>query len=75
MPAKILRPTPPEVQKWFKRIVAHMSSGIVIRAGVHRYHVCNGVAVEPAAATCLPPFDFIPWGEEVFQSRGGAPAR
>ncbi len=65
MPAKIVRPTPPEVEVWFKRIVKHLSSGIVIKAGVHRYRVCKGVVADPDVRNCLPPFDFIPWGDDV----------
>jgi hypothetical protein len=65
MPAKIVRPSPPEVQEWWKRIVKHLSSGVVVKAGVHRYHICRGVISDPSAADSLPPFDFIPWGREV----------
>ena len=63
LPATAVNPTPPEVKVWFKRFVDHLSSGVVVKAGVHKYHVTKGVLADPAAAQCLPPFDFIPWGE------------
>ena len=69
MPAKVLHPTPPDVHLLFKRIVAHLSSGIVIKAGVHKYHVCKGVISDPNAAECRPPFDFIPWSKELLYPR------
>lgn len=69
MPAKIVRATPPEVRDWWKRIVAHLSSGVVVKAGVHRYHICKGVIDDPIAEECLPPFDFIPWGSDVLRPR------
>ncbi len=65
MPEKTVEPTPPDVKVWFKRIADHLSSGVVIKAGVHKYHVTKGVMNDPGAAKCLPPFVFIPWGEEV----------
>lgn len=64
-PANVVRPSPPDTDKWFKRIVGQLSSGVVVKAGVHKYHVTKGVLAEPDAATCLPPFDFIPWGTHV----------
>jgi hypothetical protein len=67
MPAKIVRDTPPDVKEWFKRIVAHLSAGVFVKAGVHKYHISKGVMADPAAAECLPPFDFIPWGSEVLR--------
>ncbi len=70
MPAKIVKPTPPEVNVWFKRIAHHLSSGVAIKAGVHKYHVTKGVMADADAAKCLPPFDFIPWGEDVLHNRG-----
>jgi len=65
VPAQILRPTVPDVKDWFKRIVSHLSSGAVIRAGVHYYYVSRSVLADPSSAHCLPPFDFIPWGIDV----------
>lgn len=65
MPAKVVHVPPPDVKVWFKRIVAHLSSGIVVEAGVHHYRICKGVVADPTAGECLPPFDFIPWGPEV----------
>lgn len=70
MPAKIVRPTPPDVQVWFKRIEAHLSSGLVVKAGVHRYYISRGVVADPTSIECLPPFDFIPWGSEVLEPHG-----
>jgi len=67
MPAKVLHSTPTDVQILFKRIVAHLASGVVIKAGVHKYQVCKGVINDPDAAKCGPPFDFIPWSKEVLQ--------
>lgn len=67
VPAKIVRATPPEVEVWFKRIVAQLSSGITVMAGVHKYHISKGVMADPTATECLPPFDFIPWGPEILQ--------
>lgn len=67
MPAKELRPSPPDMQSWFKRFVSHLSSGFVVKAGVHKYHISRNVAHDPAADECLPPFDFIPWGTEVLR--------
>jgi hypothetical protein len=61
VPGNIVRPKPPEVDEWFKRIVAHLSSDVTIEAGVHRYRVSKGVMADPASGECLPPFDFIPW--------------
>jgi hypothetical protein len=66
-PARVVKPTPPEVRKFYKRIVARLSSGIVVKRGVHRYHVSRTVLADPSASACLPPFDFIPWGDEVFK--------
>ena len=65
LPATAVNPTPPEVKVWFKRFADHLSSGVVVKAGVHKFHVTKGVLADPAAAQCLPPFDFIPWGEEI----------
>jgi hypothetical protein len=65
LPGKIVRPAPPDVEVWFRRIVAHLSSGRIIQAGVHRYNITKGVINDPSADQCLPPFDFIPWGNEV----------
>ena len=65
LPANNVRLTPPDVQFWFKRILQHLFSKIVIKAGVHRYHVCKGVINDPTVAECLPPFDFIPWDKEL----------
>jgi hypothetical protein len=67
MPAKIVRPTPPDVKLWFNRIVAHLSSGIVVNAAAHRYQVSQGVVADPRSAECLAPFDFIPWGIDVLK--------
>jgi hypothetical protein len=67
LPRKVVRPAPPEVRDWYKRIVAHLSSRIVVTVGVHRYHVSGGVLADPGASKCLPPFDFIPWGDDVLR--------
>jgi hypothetical protein len=67
VPGNVLRPAPPDVAKWYKRILKHLSSGIVVRAGVHRYYVSRGVLADPSAIECIPPFDFIPWGPEVLK--------
>ncbi len=64
LPTMVTHPTLPEVYRWFKNIVAHLASDIIIRAGVHKYHVCRGVLADPTAKQCLPPFDFIPWNSE-----------
>lgn len=70
LPGKVVYPTPPEVGVWFKRIAAHLFSGIVVKAGVHRYHACKGLIADPTSAECLPPFDFIPWNRDVLKPRG-----
>jgi hypothetical protein len=75
MPAKKVRPTPAEVQEWFKRINKQLSTKIVIPAGVHRYHVCKGVLADPTAPDALPPFDYIPWGKDVLGLCDETPAR
>jgi hypothetical protein len=67
LPAKVVRETPADVELWFKRIVVHVSSGIVVKAGVHRYEICRGVIADPTAPDCLPPFDFIPWNSEILR--------
>jgi len=67
MPAKIVHAAPPDVREWWKRFVAHLSSGVVIKAGVHQFHVARGVLADPNSNKCLPPFDWIPWGSEVLQ--------
>lgn len=69
LPAKVMRDAPPDTDIWFKRIVDHLSSGIVVKAGVHKYRICNGVLADPEAAECLPPFDFIPWGLDVLRPK------
>lgn len=68
MPAKVVNEAPADTDLWFKQIVAHMSSGVFVKAGVHKYNICKGVIADPAATECLPPFDFIPWGPEVLQA-------
>lgn len=65
LPAKVVRDAPVDTDRWFKQIVASMSSGVAVKAGVHKYNICKGVIADPAATECLPPFDFIPWGPEV----------
>lgn len=65
MPAKVMHPTPAEVEMWFKRVFAQVTSGAQVRVGVHRYHICRGVIDDPRAGECLPPFDYIPWNEGV----------
>jgi len=70
MPAKVIKPAPPEVREWFKKFFAHLSAGVAIKAGVHRYHVTRGVMADPSREECLPPFDFIPWGSEVLKRHG-----
>lgn len=60
-PQKTIQTATPEVRQWYKRIVAHLSSKVVIEAGVHRYCVTRGVLADPTASACLPPFDYIPW--------------
>lgn len=67
MPAKRLWEAPPEVSHWWKQLVAHLSSGLVVKVGVHSYHICKGVAADSEGPLCLPPFDFIPWGPDVFK--------
>jgi hypothetical protein len=67
LPKKILWPAPPDVAKWYRRIVAHLSSGLIVKAGVHRYRVSRGVLADTAPSACLPPFDFIPWGADVLK--------
>ncbi len=68
MPAKVVHLSPPEVKDWYKKIVTHLSSGVSIKAGVHRYYLTRGVVADPHAGECLPPFDYIPWGPEVIHS-------
>ncbi|MBI5764010.1 MAG: hypothetical protein HZA51_10845 [Planctomycetes bacterium] len=68
LPAKIVRPAPPDAKEWFKRIVSHLSSGVIVRAGVHKYHICKGVLADHAFGQCLPPFDFIPWDESILKT-------
>jgi hypothetical protein len=64
MPAKLLRASPADVQEWLERIVERLSSGVVIKAGVHRYQISRGVLADPRHLEYLPPFDFIPWPAE-----------
>lgn len=72
MPAKAVRPTPPEVAVWFKRILGHLLSGLSVKAGVHKYELCRGVTSDPNLGECLPPFDFIPWNSDMIaRSRAG----
>jgi hypothetical protein len=66
LPAKVMKPTPPEVGVFFRKLLRHMSSRVVIKAGVHRYEICRGVIGDPAIGRCLPPFDFIPWDIGLF---------
>ena len=61
VPGNVVRPIPAAVDEWFKRIVAHLSSGVFVEAGVHRYHLSKGVKADPGSDECLPPFDYIPW--------------
>jgi hypothetical protein len=74
MPARIARPTPRGVQVWFKQLCAQVASGIVVKAGVHRYHVSTAITADPAAPRCKPPFDFIPWDEDVLRHPNGVSA-
>jgi hypothetical protein len=67
LPARILRPSPSEVQTWYKRIVKHLSSGLIVNAGGHNYYVSRNVLADPNCGDCLPPFDFIPWGNAALQ--------
>lgn len=67
LPEKVVLPAPPEVRQWYERIVAHLSSGIFVEAGVHRYCVSPGVLSDLSASKCLPPFDYIPWGAHVLK--------
>jgi hypothetical protein len=66
LPAKVLKPAPDDGPAWFKKIIAQLSAGIVIKAGKHRYEICRGVIADPSSAQCLPPFEFIPWNKELF---------
>lgn len=66
-PAQALRATPRDVELRFKRMVTHLSSGLVIKAHVHRYIICRGVIASPDIQQSEPPFDFIPWGRDVLQ--------
>ena len=70
-PGKTLHPTPPDVKGSFESLFEHLTSGVVIKAGVHRYDVCRGVIADPSAGRCGPPFDFIPWSDELLQRYGG----
>ena len=55
------KPAPPEVETCFKKIAKHLFSGVIIKAGVHRYNLCRRALADPEVERCLPPFDFIPW--------------
>ena len=65
MPEQEVVEAPPETKDWFKRLVRQLDSGVVIKAGVHRYHVTRSVIADPSALECRPPFDFIPWSREI----------
>ena len=56
-----MRPTPPEVEQDYKQVCKHLLSKIVVKAGVHRYHVCKQAAELAARIPTRPPFDYIPW--------------
>lgn len=56
-----MRPAPPEVEHVYKQICKYMLSKIVVRGGVHRYHVCKQAAELAARMETLPPYDYIPW--------------
>jgi hypothetical protein len=75
LPAKVVRDAPSDTDLWFKRIVGHLSSGIIVKAGVHKYRICKGVLADPEALQCLPPFDFIPWGADVLHPKNDTSRR
>jgi len=56
-----MRLSPPEVAQVYKQVCKHLFSKIVVRAGVHHYHVCKQAAELAARIPTRPPFDFIPW--------------
>ncbi len=65
-PEKKIRKSPRDLELWFRKLAGHLLSKVVLRAGVHRYHISATVLADPTAAQCLPPFDFIPWNKEIF---------
>jgi hypothetical protein len=69
LPKKELLQTPAEVVEWYNKICRRLSSGTVIKAGGHKYHVTRSVLADPTALECLPPFDFIPWNDMVLHNR------
>jgi hypothetical protein len=62
--ANEMRPSPPTVAQVYKALCKHMLSKDVIRAGVHRYHLCAHAARLALTEAVVPPFDFIPWPPE-----------
>jgi hypothetical protein len=62
--ANEMRPSPPMVAQVYKALCEHMLSKDVIKAGVHRYHLCPNAARLALTEATVPPFDFIPWPPE-----------
>ena len=56
-----MRLSPPEVAQTYKDVSKHLLSKVVVRAGVHHYHVCKQAAELAARIPTRPPFDYIPW--------------
>lgn len=56
-----MRLSPPEVEQDYKQVCKHLLSKIVVKAGVHRYHICKQAAELAARIPTRPPFDYIPW--------------
>ena len=71
IPGNVVRSTPVEVEVWFRKIANFLTSGIVVKAGVHRYHVSKGVAADPNSSECLPPYDFITRAASINRRRRG----
>jgi hypothetical protein len=59
--SRTTRRASPDVGKWFRHLVRHISSGVVIKGGKHNYGICRGVLLDPHLNRSLPPFDFVPW--------------
>ena len=62
--ANEMRPSPPMIAQVYKALCKHMLSEEVIKAGVHRYHLCTHAARLALTEATVPPFDFIPWPPE-----------
>jgi hypothetical protein len=75
VPGTVVKPTPNDVKQWFKRLVEHLSSGVIVTGGVNAYLVCRGVLADPELDECLPPFDFIEWISEHFKEARDARKR